>query len=70
MTIGLRPAPACVNPVFELSQAPKRLVRVELDARPLGAKEYAWDGKTLWLTATITRAAKLRLVFNDSPPSR
>jgi hypothetical protein len=67
VTIGLTPATACVNPVFEISQAPKSLVRVELEARPLEAKEYAWDGKTLWISATITRAATLRLVFSDSP---
>ncbi len=53
VTIGITPVGTCVNPVFELSQAPKRLVRVELAARPLDAKEYAWDGKTLWTRATL-----------------
>jgi hypothetical protein len=70
VTIGLRPAVVCVNPVFELVQAPKSLRRVELDARPLAAKDYAWDGKTLWLAATIDRPASLRLVFNDSLQQR
>jgi hypothetical protein len=69
VTIGLTPATPCVNPVFELSQAPKTLVRVELNARPLAAKDYAWDGKTLWLDATLARPAQLRLVFDGSPDS-
>ncbi len=69
VTIGLTPAATCVNPVFELFQAPKTLVRVELDARPLAAKEYAWDGKTLWINATMSRSRQLRLVFGDPPDS-
>jgi hypothetical protein len=67
VTIRLKPAKVCVNPVFELSGAPKMLARVELDARLLGAKDYAWDGKTLWIRATMTHDAQLRLVFDDSP---
>jgi hypothetical protein len=67
VTIRLKPAKACVNPVFELSSAPKKLRRVELDGRVLGAKEYACDGKTLWINATMTHDTQLRLVFDDSP---
>jgi hypothetical protein len=67
VTILLKPAKVCVNPVFELSDAPKTLVRVELDARLLGAKDFAWDGKTLWIDATMAHDTQLRLVFGDSP---
>jgi hypothetical protein len=65
VTILLKPGKVCVNPVFELSDAPKTLVRVELDASILGAKDYAWDGKTLWMNATMTHDTQVRLVFGD-----
>jgi hypothetical protein len=65
VTLMLKPAAACVNPVFELSDAPKTLAGVRLAGRLLDAKEYAWDGKTLWIKATIARAASLRLDFAD-----
>ncbi|MCX7425345.1 MAG: nucleotidyltransferase domain-containing protein [Planctomycetia bacterium] len=64
VTIGIKPDAACVNPVFELSGAPQRLVDIRLDGRPLGPSEYAWDGKTLWINATPTQAASLRLRFD------
>ena len=38
VTIGLTPAPTCVNPVFELSRASKALERVELEGAPLSAR--------------------------------
>ena len=53
VTITIKPAAACVNPVFELLEAPKTLARVRLANRLLEAKEYAWDGKTLWIKATV-----------------
>jgi hypothetical protein len=65
VTITIKPAKVCVNPVFELSDAPKKLTRVRLAGRLLDAKEYAWDGKTLWLNATIVSAVPLQLEFAD-----
>jgi len=63
VTIDVKPAAASVHPVFELVGAPKTLVDVELGGRRLGASEYAWDGRTLWLDATLRQAARLRVVF-------
>jgi hypothetical protein len=62
VTIGIKPAGCCVNPVLELQGAPKELRRVELAGRALSRKEYAWDGQTLWLNATLREPAVLRLV--------
>jgi len=65
VTIAVNPAAACVNPVFELAAAPKTLAQVELDGRLLDSKDYAWDGRTLWINATLTQDAQLRLVFGS-----
>jgi hypothetical protein len=66
VTITIKPGAACVNPVFELLDAPKTLVRVRLADRLLEAKEYAWDGKTLWIEATVLRDTPLHLEFGPS----
>ena len=63
VTITIKPAAACVNPVFELLEVPKTLARVRLANRLLEAKEYAWDGKTLWIKATVLRDTPLQLEF-------
>ncbi len=68
VSIKIKPATPCVNPVFELQAAPKTLARVELANRLLGANEYAWDGQTLWINTTLTQDAQLRLVFGNSYP--
>ena len=69
LTIGLTPATPCVNPVFELSRAREGAGASRVGRAPLAAKDYAWDGKTLWLNATLARPAQLRLVFDGSPDS-
>ena len=63
VTIAVRPAKACVNPVFELAGAAKGPIRVTLSGRPLEASRYAWDGTTLWLDAMIREPVELRVVF-------
>jgi hypothetical protein len=65
VTITIKPAGACVNPVFELTGAPKKLVGVRLADRVLNAKDYAWDGRVLWLNTTIVHPVRLRLEFVD-----
>ena len=65
VTIQIKPAAACVNPVFELAAAPQTLAQVELGGRLLDAKEYAWDGRTLWINATLTVETPLHLVFGS-----
>ena len=64
VTIAIKPAAACVNPVFELCRRRKGSPDVQLAGRLLDASEYAWDGKTLWINATLTQAASLRLRFD------
>ena len=61
--VTLKPSFRCVNPVFELLQAPKNLVAVSLGNRMMKPTEYAWDGKTLWLDANIGETTTLYLEF-------
>ncbi|MCU0959107.1 MAG: hypothetical protein MUF48_03300 [Pirellulaceae bacterium] len=65
VTIIVKPATACVHPVFELTAAPRTLKQLELGGRPLAAKQYAWDGHTLWLNCTLREETALRLTFGD-----
>jgi hypothetical protein len=66
VTIVLKPTVRCVNPVFELRGAPKILGSVKLGGRVLGAKEYAWDGSTLWIRANVDAVTPLTLEFAKS----
>lgn len=68
VAIALRPEKPCVDPVFELIGAPKKLRAVTLAGRALEANRYAWDGQTLWLGATVDQPSTLRLEFDDSSP--
>jgi hypothetical protein len=63
VSLTITPTTPCVHPVFELQNAPKTLSRVELNGRELAAADYAWDGRTLWLNATLQKQAQLRLQF-------
>ncbi|MDD2765082.1 MAG: hypothetical protein PHE83_14040 [Opitutaceae bacterium] len=63
VTIVIKPAGHCVNPVFELSAAPKALKSVRVDGKRLEPARYAWDGKTLWLDMTLSQPATLQLKF-------
>jgi hypothetical protein len=65
VSIRIKPAARCVNPVFELLAVPKALLSVKLANRPLGFDQYAWDGQTLWLNANIDEPAVLELRFGD-----
>ena len=65
--ITLTPTVKCVNPVFELEDAPRNLASVTLGSRPLvEAMEYVWDGHTLWLNAAIEQPTTLRLRFSKA----
>ncbi len=65
VVIRIKPADRCVNPVFELTDAPKALLSVRLSDRPLSRDQYAWDGRTLWLNANINEPTTLELQFGD-----
>ena len=68
VSLTITPATPCVHPVFELQDAPKTLARVELNDLVLAGSDYAWDGQTLWLNATLREDTTLRLLFESSPP--
>lgn len=63
VTIAIKPHGWCVNPVFELQDAPNELKRVTLDGSPLDPARYAWDGKTLWLDARFDRPTAIGVQF-------
>ncbi len=67
VTIALKPTVRCINPVFELRGAPKNLRSVKAGARSLAAKEYAWDGHTLWIDGNFDEVTALTLEFVKSP---
>lgn len=64
VTIMIKPDSWCVNPVFELQNAPKTLQEVKLGDKTLTTDKYAWDGHTLWLNATIRQPEMLKLRFD------
>jgi hypothetical protein len=66
VSIAFQPVFPCVNPVLELAGASPALARATLGGRPLDPKEYAWDGKTLWLGVTIEQPQELRLEFGKT----
>jgi hypothetical protein len=63
VTITLKPTVRCVNPVFELRGAPQSLKSVRAGGRSLAAKEYTWDGHTLWIDANFDEVTALILEF-------
>jgi hypothetical protein len=67
VTIKIKPTARCVNPVFELLDAPKVLESITLGARRLTSKDYAWDGKVLWVNTVVDQPEELRLEFGKGP---
>lgn len=64
ISIYLKPVVHTMNPVFEIEGAAKRLNTVTIDGKALRQADYAWDGKTLWIKASITEAgARIALQF-------
>ncbi len=61
VVVKITPVGHCVNPVFELKGAAKTLAAIRLNDRPLAAREYRWDGATLWLNVHLDRPATLAL---------
>jgi hypothetical protein len=63
--ITLTPVAHCMDPVFELSGVRGKLAAVSLDGHALAQSDYAWDGRTLWIRASIDRPAHLHLGFQN-----
>lgn len=64
--VRLKPSSHTVNPVFEMAGAPGEIEQVLFDGQPLSRDRYAWDGRTLWLDASIDASgADLTLHFRQ-----
>ena len=63
--ITINPDGRCLNPVFEIRNAPKKLRRVSLAGTELTPDRYAWDGTTFWLSATLEQPSVLQLEFAE-----
>ena len=70
VSFTIKPGPPCVNPVFEIDRAPQGQIQVNLGGKPIDRREFAWDGRTLWLDANIQRATVLRIAFGDAKAER
>jgi hypothetical protein len=66
--IELTPTTVCVNPVFEIADVDQQqtLKQVRRDNTPLPPQSWAWDGRTLWIDATMRERAELDFEF--TPP--
>jgi hypothetical protein len=62
--ITIKPGVPCLNPVVEFINAPHSNAQVTLGDLPVAINNYAWDGRTLWLNATIERPAELCVKFH------
>ena len=64
-TVGIKITPKvpCVDPVFEIQNAPKTLECVLADGERLDRTSYAWDGRTLWMEMTVSHPVELQLDF-------
>jgi hypothetical protein len=67
VTIELKPRPVCVNPVFELEDAPQGPLSVTLDGTRLEPGRFAWDGRRIWIEATLEAPGRLVLEFAAAP---
>lgn len=65
VTITINPDGRCLNPVFELCNAPQKFRRVSLAGSEWTLDRYAWDGKTFWLRATLEQPSVLQLEFDE-----
>ncbi len=61
ITLTIKPAVPCINPVFECKTPQEGTINVALDDRPLEGGRFAWDGRVLWLNVTIERQSRLRI---------
>ncbi|MCC6796850.1 MAG: hypothetical protein IT366_17155 [Candidatus Hydrogenedentes bacterium] len=66
VTFRLVPQGVCVNPVFEMNNAPADLMQVSVGALVLGADSVAWDGKVLWLRAILREPTQVRITFRGT----
>ncbi len=68
--IVIKPTTKCVNPVFEFVRELPRDVRITLAGQAVASDRYAWDGRILWLDATIETPTELRVTFGGPDRGR
>ena len=61
--VKLKPENVCVNPVFEIAHASSKLVTVTIEDTVLPEDKWSWDGRTLWLDATVRGSTTLQFQF-------
>ena len=61
--VKLKPENVCVNPVFEIAHATSKLMKVTVDDMVLPESKWSWDGRTLWLEATVRGPTTLQFQF-------
>ncbi|QEH33436.1 hypothetical protein OJF2_19380 [Aquisphaera giovannonii] len=66
VTIALEPSVACVDPIFELDDAPRGALSVRRDGVPVPEADLAWDGRTLWLRGSFAARSRLDLHFEST----
>ena len=59
--LTLTPGKVCVNPVLEISEWSGKSVAVWIGGRRLAPKDYAWDGRVLWIEVTFSKATHMRI---------
>jgi hypothetical protein len=67
LALLLKPQPVCVNPVFELAGASAGPVDIRIDGARLEPARFAWDGRRLWIDATLEKPARIDLEFAGPP---
>ncbi len=65
VALTVKPGALYVNPVFEWLQPRAGEMELEIDGRPVEHERFAWDGRLLWLNATIKRPTKIRVRWAD-----
>ena len=65
-SLKLVPRKVCVNPAFDFGAGDRKLTRVKLDGRSVPRKNFAWDGRLLWLKAKLTAPSELELKFDTN----
>jgi hypothetical protein len=61
----IKPETPFVNPVFEWTAPRRGTVNLAIDGRAVERPDFAWDGRVLWLNATIDKPIKLLIRFDE-----
>ncbi len=65
VSVKLSPNQYTINPVFELVGAPEGPIEILQDGKAAPAEGYAWDGKTLWIKASLSKPSRFEFRFGS-----